>query len=202
MAIDKARFRRPIVPGDALRIEVTMLNPPRARGARAGPSAGGRPTGFRSRIDVHVYHGKGGGMTQIHPTAVIEAGAELDAGVEVGAYAIVSKLPCAAGRADARHAACFPGRAYDDRPGLRHLPVPLAHRLADAGPEIPGRKTFVEIGARARRCGNTSPSTPHQRGRRDAVGEGCHIMAYSHVAHQCTVGNGVIIPMPAPWPAM
>ncbi len=26
MAIDKARFRRPIVPGDALRIEVTMLN--------------------------------------------------------------------------------------------------------------------------------------------------------------------------------
>ncbi len=26
MAIDKARFRRPIVPGDAMRIEVTMLN--------------------------------------------------------------------------------------------------------------------------------------------------------------------------------
>ncbi len=26
MAIDKARFRRPVLPGDALRIEVTMLN--------------------------------------------------------------------------------------------------------------------------------------------------------------------------------
>jgi len=36
---------------------------------------------------------------------------------------------------------------------------------------------------------------------RTMVGSGCLLMAYSHVAHDCVVGSGVILANLRPWPA-
>jgi len=83
VAVDKARFRRPVLPGDTLRLEVTCTaaGPPwRLRGvATAGPA-------LVAEVEFAAAPPAG---PRIHPTAVVAPGAELDTGVVVEAYAVV-----------------------------------------------------------------------------------------------------------------
>ena len=83
VAVAKARFRRPVLPGDTLRLEVTCTaaGPPwRLRGvATAGPA-------LVAEVEFAAAPPAG---ARIHPTAVVAPGAELDTGVVVEAYAVV-----------------------------------------------------------------------------------------------------------------
>ncbi len=56
-----------------------------------------------------------------------------------------------------------------------------------------GGTTFVEIGDRTTLREYVTVNSGTNEGDVTRVGNDCHIMAYSHVAHQCIVGNGVII---------
>ena len=81
--IDGARFKRPVEPGDQLMLDVTLDAHEgghlQVQGARA--SVGGELAG-RGRADVHDAQGRlsAARMATIHPTAIVEPGAELDAG--------------------------------------------------------------------------------------------------------------------------
>src|SRR5205807_4389364 len=83
VAVDKARFRRPVLPGDTLRLEVTCTaaGPPwRLRGvATAGPA-------LVAEVEFAAAPPAG---PRIHPTAVVAPGAELDTGVTIGPYAVI-----------------------------------------------------------------------------------------------------------------
>src|SRR5438552_14448534 len=83
VAVDKARFRRPVLPGDTLRLEVTCAapGPPwRLRGvATAGPA-------LVAEVEFAAAPPAG---ARVHPTAVVARAPELDTGVTVEAYAVV-----------------------------------------------------------------------------------------------------------------
>ena len=75
---------------------------------------------------------------------------------------------------------------------MHGFPVRL-YRDTDTGSEIPGCRTFVEIGDKTTIREYVTVNSGTEEDEVTRVGSGCHIMAYAHVAHGCLVGNGVIM---------
>src|SRR3989475_5354039 len=74
LAVERARFRRPVVPGDALRLEVTRRTPGSPLQLHGVVSAGSVVV-----AEVDFAAAPSAGPT-VHPTAVVARGAELEAG--------------------------------------------------------------------------------------------------------------------------
>lgn len=126
-----------------------------------------------------------------HPTALVDPAAELGAGVDVG--------PCAVIGPDTRigdecrigpHAVIYPGTSLGPRCRV-HAGAVLGDRPQDlAFRDAPSR---VEIGAD---CVIREHVTVHRGtkpGSATTVGDGCFLMAHSHLAHNCRLGAGVIL---------
>ena len=128
----------------------------------------------------------------IHPTAVIDPGARIGAGVQIGAYAVLEEdVVIGDGCRIAAHAVV-----------KRHTRIGARNRVAEhavigGDPQDlkfdPDTLSYTEIGDdNVLREGVTvhRGSRPQSATR---IGNGCFLMAFCHVAHDCVVGNGVII---------
>ncbi len=130
-------------------------------------------------------------MTDIHPTAIIAAGAELDENVQVGPYSIVGA------HVKIGKGARIMGHVYLDGwttigPNCAIFPFAcIGSQTQDL--KYKGGVTFVEIGENTTLREYVTVNSGTNEGDVTRVGARCHIMAYSHVAHQCIVGNNVII---------
>lgn len=130
-------------------------------------------------------------MTEIHPTAIIESGAELDEGVKIGPYCIIGA------HVKIGKNTKIMGHVYLD--GWTTIgPQCTIFPFASIGTQTQdlkykGATTFVEIGERTTLREYVTVNSGTNEGDVTRVGARCHIMAYSHVAHQCVVGNEVII---------
>ncbi|MFO0725410.1 MAG: acyl-ACP--UDP-N-acetylglucosamine O-acyltransferase [Myxococcota bacterium] len=133
-----------------------------------------------------------GASREIHPTAIVAEGATLGAGVRIGPGAIVG-----------------PHVRLGDGVVLHAHAIVEGHTSVGAGAEIfpnaavglrpqdlkyDGAPTTLEIGARTviRECATLQPGTTGGGGK-TTVGADCLIMAYCHVAHDCHVGDRVIM---------
>jgi UDP-N-acetylglucosamine acyltransferase len=130
-------------------------------------------------------------LTKIHPAAVVSPKAELGENVQVGPYAIIGEHVAIGDDSIihphavidgfttiAERCEVFPGAAV----GLRCQDLKYA-----------GEKTYVKVGARTviRECVTVNSSTGE--GSATIIGEECYLMAYSHVGHNCRLGNRVIM---------
>lgn len=112
--------------------------------------------------------------TVIHPTAIVEPGAELGVDCEIHAYAVITK-----------HA------VLGDRV--------VVHPFAVVGGDPQYLKFDRTIDARVR-IGSGTVLREHvtinraiHAGAWTTVGENCFFMAASHAAHDCAVGNNVVL---------
>jgi UDP-N-acetylglucosamine acyltransferase len=112
--------------------------------------------------------------TIIHPTAIVEPGAELGAGCEVRAYAIVTRH-CVLGEGVVVHPFCVIGG------DPQYLKFDSATHSG------------VEIGAGTVLREHVTVNRSINPGGRTRVGTGCFLMAASHVAHDCEVGHNVVL---------
>jgi len=128
----------------------------------------------------------------IHPTAVIEAGAELDASVSVGAFAYVgSGVKIGPGSVVAAHASISGWTTLGARNRIESFtsigapPQDLKYK---------GEKTELVIGDDniIREYVSIHRGTVTGHGK-TSIGSHNLIMAYSHIAHDCEVGNHVIM---------
>ena len=127
----------------------------------------------------------------VHPTAIIDPGAELGVGVEVGPWAMIG-----------------PGVTVGDR--CRIGPRARLQQNVRLGPEVrvgdgsilggdpqdlkfQGEETWVEIGAGTIIREYTTINRGTGASFRTVVGERCFIMTYVHLAHDCHVGDEVVI---------
>lgn len=112
--------------------------------------------------------------TAIHPTAIVEPGAELGAGCEVHAYAVVRR-----------------GAVLGD--GV------VVHPFAVVGGDPqdlkfePGTRSGVRVGAGTRIRESVTINAATAEGAFTVVGPNCLLMAGCHVAHDCLVGHDVVI---------
>lgn len=126
-----------------------------------------------------------------HPTAVIEPGARLDADVEVGPCAFIAAgAVIGAGCRIGPHATVYGGVTLGA--GCRvHAGAVLGDLPQDTG--FQGGASFVRIGAQ---CIIREGVTIHRGTKPDTatvIGDGCFLMANSHVAHNAVVGQHVVI---------
>ena len=130
-------------------------------------------------------------MSDIHSTAIIEEGAELGEGVTLGAYSVVgSNVKIGAGTELMAHAVVDGNTTI----GSECIIHPFA-RIGGATQDLKfkGGAPGVIVGDRTvlRECVTINAGT--HDGEMTEVGSDCLLMAYSHIAHACKIGNGVII---------
>ena len=131
-------------------------------------------------------------MKKIHPTAVIDPLAEIGEGVEIGPYAVVDG-PVRLGRGTR----LLPHATIMGHTMLGEENVVFPGAVLGAEPQdlkYEGSVTTVEIGDRNkfREHVTVHPGTV-QGGGRTIVGSGGLYMVGSHIAHDCIVGDGVIL---------
>jgi len=127
---------------------------------------------------------------EIHPTALVDPAVELGAGTIVGPYCIVAagvslgekcwlqhhvtlSGPLTAGRGNKFYAYCSIGQQTQD---LKYRGEPTYLQIGDENTF----REFVTINRSTTGNGKTR------------VGSGGNFLAYSHIGHDCTVGDGVV----------
>jgi len=127
----------------------------------------------------------------IHKTAVVDAGAQLGAGVEIGPYACIEAGAVIGDGCRIGPHACVYGSTTLG-PGCRvHASAVLGDVPQDTAYET--CTSFVRIG---RDCVIREGVTIHRGTKPDTattVGDGCLLMAFSHLAHNVRLGRGVIL---------
>lgn len=133
-------------------------------------------------------------MTKVHPTAIVDARAQLGDGVEVGPYAVIRGQVILGKNVliDAHSVVEGPLEVGDDVQigPCAFVGLKPQHRQFDAALQtwlIIGDKTIIREGASAHR------STRPGKENATRIGRQCFLMAGSHVAHDCVVGDNVTL---------
>jgi len=130
-------------------------------------------------------------MTSIHPSAIVDSGAELGADVQVGPYCVVGPNVSIGNGTRLMSHIVLDGWT---KIGANCTIFPFASigtQTQDL--KFKGGKTFVEIGDKTTIREYVTVNSATNEGETTKLGSGCHIMAYSHIAHACQVGNEVIM---------
>lgn len=128
----------------------------------------------------------------IHPTAIIETGAELGENVRIGPYCVVGKdVTINSGVELISHVVVSGNTTLGEN--TRIFPfASIGHEPQDL--KYQGEPNSLVVGANCtiREYVTINPGTAGDQGK-TIVGDRCVFLASSHVAHDCIVGNGVIL---------
>ncbi len=111
--------------------------------------------------------------TTIHPTAIVEKGAVVGADCTIHAYAIVTRYAVLGDCVTV-----FPFAVVGGDPQMLKFDLNLA--------------TFAEIGSGTMLRESVTINRSTQSGKATVVGKNCLLMANSHVAHDCHLGDSVV----------
>lgn len=128
---------------------------------------------------------------RIHPTAIVDAGAELGADVEVGPGAIIGPH-CTVGDGTV----IGPHSVLEEYVRLgQQVKIGVGAVLGGKPQDLKfkGEETWVEVGDRTTIREYTTINRGTAQSYRTTVGTDCFLMSYVHLAHDCHVGDGVII---------
>lgn len=131
-------------------------------------------------------------MAKIHPSALVDPKAELDNGVEVGAYSIIGpKVKIGANTVIGSHV-IISGHTQMGRDNQIFQFCSIGGPPQDK--KYQGETTYLEIGDRNTiRESCTLNTGTVQDGSITRVGTDNWIMAYVHIAHDCQLGNHLIL---------
>ena len=127
----------------------------------------------------------------VHPTAIVSPEAELGPDVEVGPFAIVGPAVTVGARCRIAPRAILEQNVRlgaDCRVGIGSILGGPPQDLKYAGEE-----TWVEIGDGTIVREYCTINRGTTQSRRTSLGKGCLVMTYVHVAHDCHIGDRVIL---------
>jgi UDP-N-acetylglucosamine acyltransferase len=187
--LERGRFRRPVLPGDELDLDVEVLDR--------------RPDGWRLRGRVRVGDAIAAeadfvlreapeASASVHPTAVIAPGAELASDVTIGPYSVIGPHVRIGSKTTIGPHVVIDG----------HTTIGAENRIfqfASIGAEpqdlkYAGEASRLVIGDRniIREFTTMNPGTTGG-GMLTSIGDGNLFMAYSHVAHDCHIGDHCVL---------
>jgi UDP-N-acetylglucosamine acyltransferase len=129
--------------------------------------------------------------TPIHPLAVVEAGAELGAGVTVGPFAFVGAGVRLGEGTVLHHHSSVEGNTVLGRNCEVFAYANLGAKTQDL--KFKGGSPGVRIGDRNVFREYASVHAATADGHHTTVGDGNTILAYCHIAHDCVLGNGIVM---------
>ncbi len=189
VGIDDAKFRKPVVPGDELRLEVTLLHQRGGLCRMRGEIRSGDARVAEARLLLQIRRLP---PPAIHETAQVDSGARIEPGVRIGPYAVLGPgVEIGAGTVVEAHAVL----SGPTRIGANNRIFPFAS-IGQAPQDLKygGENTSLEIGDR-----NTFREfvTIHRGtaggGGVTRIGSDNLVMAYAHVAHDCQIGSRTIL---------
>ena len=127
----------------------------------------------------------------IHATAVIHESARLGAGVRIGPYAVIEADTEIGGQTEIRAHAVIKRFSTIGAANIIHEGAVIGGEPQDLA--FRPCRSFVRTGAR---CVIREGVTIHRGTQEDSetrLGEDCFLMAYAHVAHNCLLGDRVIV---------
>ncbi len=127
----------------------------------------------------------------IHPTAIVEDGAQLGADVSIGAYAFIGANVKLGDRTVIQHHACVEGHTTLGCDCEVFSFACIGKKTQDL--KYAGGTTYVEVGDRSVMREFSTINLGTKDGEVTRMGSDCLLMTYSHIAHGCRVGNHVIM---------
>jgi len=131
------------------------------------------------------------GLTHIHPTAIVHPKAELGLGVSVGPYSVIHEDVIIGDRTQLASHVCIEhgtqiGADCEICPMavLGGAPQDLKYEGGESGVVIGDRNTIREY---------VTINRATEPGGLTQIGDDNLIMAYVHVAHNCTLGSGIVL---------
>jgi len=191
-AVENAKFRRQVVPGDSVRLEVELAR-------RRGPVARARGLAY---VGEHIVAeadlvlglappAADAASGRIHPTAIIAPGAEIGEGTAIGPYVTIGPNVKLGRDCVIESGAVIEGWT-EIGDGTRVFPY-ASIGLIPQDLKFKGEETRLKIGARNlfREFVTIHRGTAGGGGV-TTIGDDNVFMAYAHVAHDCHVGNHTI----------
>ncbi|MFZ4396496.1 MAG: acyl-ACP--UDP-N-acetylglucosamine O-acyltransferase [Kiritimatiellia bacterium] len=130
-------------------------------------------------------------MSNIHSTAIIQPGAQIDEGVAIGPYCVIGPhVKIGAGTVLQSHVV-VDGHTTIGRDCQLFPFACIGMKTQDL--KFAGGTTYAEIGDQTVLREFSTVHTGTKEGEVTRIGRKCLIMAYCHVAHGCVVGNEVIM---------
>jgi UDP-N-acetylglucosamine acyltransferase len=201
--MEGVKFRRPVLPGDQLRVEVTLLRRHRPLWkVRGTATVDGQVVAQAdlSLVEVEASAVTDRGETEmesqaavrIHPTAIVAPGAQLDTGVEIGAYAVIGRhVRIGRGTRVMTHA------TVDGRTTLGAENEIYPYTSLGSTPQdlkYGGEESRLVLGDRNRVREFASLSLGTEGGGMETrIGDDNLFMNYSHVGHDCRIANRVVL---------
>jgi UDP-N-acetylglucosamine acyltransferase len=127
----------------------------------------------------------------IHPTSIISEGARLGINVTVGPYAIIERETSVGEGTEIRSHAIIKRYTALGPANVVHENAVLGGEAQDLG--FIECESYLRVGAHNSIREGVTMHRGTQPGSVTSVGSNCFIMAYAHVAHNCRLGDRVII---------
>jgi UDP-N-acetylglucosamine acyltransferase len=127
---------------------------------------------------------------QIHPTAIVDASAEIGAGTIVGPYCIIEADVVLGANCWLQHhvTVCGPSRIGQGNQFFAYCSI--GQRTQDL--KYQGEPTYLEIGDENSFREFVTVNRSSLSSGKTRVGNCGNFLAYSHIGHDCTVGDGVV----------
>jgi UDP-N-acetylglucosamine acyltransferase len=127
----------------------------------------------------------------IHPTAVVDPGAEIGEGASVGPYTVIGPdVKVGPRTVVGSHCALEGWTEIGPDCNITHS-VCIGQEPQDV--KYKGEETYLRIGARNLIREFTTIHRATGEGKETRLGDDNFIMAYVHIAHNCSVGDGTVI---------
>ena len=127
----------------------------------------------------------------IHPSAVVDTAAEIDPSVEVGPFTVIQGPVCIRGGTRISSHAYITGSTEIGSNCDIHSFTTIGDLPQDR--EFSGEESYCQIGDGVVVREGVSIHRGTAPGSSTIVGRGCFLMANSHVAHNCTLGEDVVL---------
>lgn len=129
--------------------------------------------------------------SSIHPTAIVESGSKIGHNVTIGAYAFIGADVTLAEGCTIHHHATVEGYTQLG-PDCEVFPYALIGGRTQDLKARPG-KPGLKVGAKNIFREYVSVHSGTQEGEWTTLGDNNVLLAYSHIAHDCVIGNHVVI---------
>lgn len=206
MSIDKTKFRKPVLPGDMLELRVEVVKARERAGKVRGVAYVNNNVVTESEFMFILVERKESDETvkekvqettimtkqevshpKIHPTAIIHPSAKIHPTVIIGPYTtigedvVLNENVQVGSYCNIEHTIIEKGTKIFDNVCIGTYPQDIKYKK---------EKTKVIIG---KNCIIREFVTIHRGSstKFTSVGDNCYLMAYSHIAHDCKVGNDV-----------
>lgn len=189
-SIDNVRFRKPVFPGDQLRLEIEVL---KNRGSIAKMKGIAKVDGqvvCEGELMCSLSEGSPKN-SEIHKTAVIDPSAQIGKGVKIGPYCIIGPEVIVGENTE------IESNVNISRFSKIGANCKIYHSVSIGAPpqdnKYKGEKSQIVIGDRCTIREFVSIHLPTGEGGITRIGNDCLIMIHAHIPHNAKIGNHVVI---------